>query len=257
MKIAIPAGVTNQYGELMMAEQLAPAWWPPLVRAARDLAEGAATAGIIPEAYDMIAFARRGRASGSALHHEIYDLRPGRGKTLDILLCLRYAKGSKYGVQTVQKIYKIVSRRRGKFAVQDASLAIAARAAKSANYLGEAIAILRGEARLRGKSQPKRRGYKFLARTTAGELISAYDGSPWPLGELRIQRATDNHRGGFYYYQSEAEAKAAAAKNDVFGRHRDHQGLVLAEVEVSGKEYDGGGAKRCVTRMRPLKIIES
>jgi hypothetical protein len=61
--------------------------------------------GIIEAEFDTIEFDRKGRASGSAHHLELYDF-DLKAKT--VLVCSRRTEGNKYGVRTVSKTYYVI-----------------------------------------------------------------------------------------------------------------------------------------------------
>ena len=71
---------------------------PPAEHPSLDLAKQTC-----PAAYDTISFDRKGRADGSALHHEYYDLTADAG-----IICIRRTEGSKYGVKTLSKKYYLL-----------------------------------------------------------------------------------------------------------------------------------------------------
>ena len=243
----------NTYGELIATAETA-----TLIEGARKMASHAASRGRIPAAFDGMAWervsARIGRKMiGEAMHHEVYDVTPDGRRAL---ICCRAAEGTKYGVKTVSKEYFILARHGAGVRVMVANKATAAKAAKSTGELGQAIDVAEGKAKLVTMAVQKRIGYKLVARNEDGELVSVWDGSPWSLGVTRTEKATDDHEGGFYYYRTAEEALSAAAKSEVFGQHRDHNGLVLVEVEACGREYGHPGGKLCVTSMRPVRIVE-
>lgn len=146
-----------------------------LYLAAYALVQQAAKAGKIPGAFDEIEFDRKSRASGSALHHEVYDI-SGNGAT--VLVCLRSTEGSKYGVRTTDKTYVLVSKAGRGVKVADANKAVAAKSAKAAgNMLGVAVAVCQGK---RPAPAPKclapRTGYKIVRRE-ADTFVSVWDDS--------------------------------------------------------------------------------
>lgn len=114
-------------------------------QAARDLVAQAADSGKLPAAYDAISW-RKGRASGEAVHHEIYDHNLAETRAL---VCVRHAVGSKYGVSTTSKEYFVIARHGRGIRVLDANKAVAAKAAKAAgNTLGVAIETALGKRKL-------------------------------------------------------------------------------------------------------------
>lgn len=105
---------------------------------ARELVALAAKSGKIPAARDTIERERRG-FSGSALHHEIYDLNPSASV---VLLCLRRTQGTKYGVGTLEKRYVLLRRHGRGVSVEDvpSGSAVARWAKQGAGTVGFAIA---------------------------------------------------------------------------------------------------------------------
>ena len=219
---------------------------------AHDLVAQAAARGKIPAAYDRLSWDRKGRASGSAMHHEIYDITPDGNRAL---VCLRRAEGSRYGVRTTGKEYVVLARHGRGVRVLDANKAVAAKAAKAAGgSLGVAVETALGKRKLAVRV---RTGYKLLVRTDTG-FVSAWDGSIWEIGKARIQAATEDHSGGFYYYATLDEAIEAAASDDVFGEACDHRRLAVVEIEASGRHYAhraNVGVKLCATRVKPIREI--
>jgi len=210
----------------------------------------------LPASHDTLSRDRKGRWDGSALHHELYDINPAATKAL---LCCREVEGSKYGVKTLSKTYYLIAKCGKGVKVAEAQKAVAAKAAKSSGQvIGYAIEVIEGKSRLKVKGQEHRHGYKALTLDESGNPVSVWDGSPWPLGKTRTEKATDDHTGGFYYYRSLDEVLSAAHQNNIFGDASEHQSLVIARVEVSGNEIGPcSTGKRCVTRIKPLEIIAS
>ena len=101
-------------------------------------------------------------------------------------------------------------------------------------------------------------GYKVVAKTPEGALVSAFDGSIYKLGTWRSEAAQDDHGGGFYYYESEDLAIETTQGGHTFARCvSEGKQLVLCAVEVSGRvvEYDSG--KRAASRLRILRELGS
>lgn len=226
-----------------------------LYLSAMVLVQRAAQKKLIPASYDNISWDRKGRSDGDAVHHELYDIYPdGR----HVLVCVREAEGSKYGVKTLSKDYFLISKKGRGIVAVEASKAVAAKAAKSCGQtIGGAIVIVSGRGKLPSPIAEKRTGYKLVAQSDNG-FVSVWDGSPWRIGKTRTERATPDHDGGFYYYATIDEALEAAAHNDVFGTAREHKKLVVVEVEASGKHYTHSatyGTKLCASRIRPIREV--
>lgn len=192
--------------------------------------------------------------SGSAIQYELYDI---SAKHEIALVCVRKSEGSKYGINTTSKTYYFVKKYGRGVQVTEVNKALPAKAAKSnPGELGYVIQVLRGVKSLKLKQSQTRIGYKIVRRDEEGLLVSVFDGSEWRLGKCRKERATDDLTGGFYYYKSKDLAIAAAKRDAIFPTREDLPGLVLLEVEVSGKEYAYGNGKFCVTSLKPLRILE-
>ena len=234
-----------------------------LLLSAQALVALAATTGKLPAAYDTLRRDRKGRYSGGARHHEVYDFTAST-----VLVCVRETEGSKYGVKTLSKDYFLVTRCGRGVRVTPAPKAIAAKAAKaSGSALGTAIAVCQGK---RSAPAPKcltpRTGYKIVRRDGT-DFVSVWDDSPWAIGVMRTEAATPDHEGGYYYYRTLDEAIAEAAQRQAFGDAREYHDLSIIEVEASGREYQhdstplatilgiGAPIKRCATRIRPLREV--
>jgi len=122
----------TQYGELLPKTEDYEIW-----QTAKKLIREAVKENQILESFDTIHFDRKRRASGSALHHEIYDILPD---PLIVLLCVRETEGSKYGVGTKTKNYYYIKIVSGKVIATIAPKTLCARNAKAAQCeLGCAI----------------------------------------------------------------------------------------------------------------------
>jgi hypothetical protein len=163
-------------------------------------------------------------------------------------------------VHTTEKSYFVVARHGRGVRVLAANKAVSAKAAKAAgSTLGTAIETALGKRKLAVKAGTVRTGYKLLVRTDTG-YASAWDDSAWQIGVPRIEAATGDHSGGYYYYATLSEVLAAAATNEVFGAHRSAHRLAIVEVEASGRHYEHVGAhgiKLCATKITPRRDIGS
>lgn len=240
----------DSYGQIVRGDVLANA-----------LALVAQAGSKIPASFDNMEWGRsgkeRGHMIGEARHHEIYDINPEGTRTL---VCVREVEGTRYGVRTCSKEYFVIARHGRGVRVLPASKAVAAKASKAAGeVLGVAINVALGKAKLPVKPAEIKIGYKLLERTKTS-FRSCYDGSGWHIGEARIEAATNDHTGGFYYYSSLDEALKSASKNDVFGSAKDHHKLAVVEVEASGRHYAHQadyGTKLCATKVRPIREVAS
>lgn len=240
----------TSYGEIVTTQATRDA-----INAARSMAAQAAKRGKIPAEFDDMVWGKsgkeRGKRIGYALHHEVYDFTSNGRKAL---ICVREVEGDRYGQKTTSKNYYIVAKHGAGVRVSEAPKAIAAKAAKGAGELGQAIEVCEGKAKLHNPAREVRTGFKLVKRDESGELVSVWDGSSWALGVTRSQGATSNHTGGFYYYATAEDAIVDAKSNTVFGEARSHDGLVLIMVSVTGREFRHG-AKRCATHITPVRIV--
>lgn len=253
----------TQFGELRINRSAYPATITitaaeKLLTDARTLVAAAASRGKLAATYDEISFDRKGRADGGAIHHEIYDINP---KCTRVLVCVRATEGTKYGVKTTSKEYFVVARHGNGIRVLDANKSVSAKAAKAAgSELGVAIETALGKRKLAIKADTVRTGYKLLVRCNDGTFESAWDKSGWRLGQQRIEAASGNHTGGFYYYATLQECLNAASSNDVFGSARSAHRLAIVEVAASGRHYahhGKHGIKLCATKLTPLRELGS
>lgn len=224
---------------------------------AMSLVAQASKSGKIPAEFDDMEWGRSGRERGhkigEARYHEIYDFTASA-----VLVCARSVEGTKYGQKTTLKEYFLISRKGRGVTVSEASKALAAKAAKASGaLLGAAIAVIQGKAVYTAPANKGRGGYKLVERSESG-LVSVWDGSDWSIGKTRVEAATEDHRGGFYYYASLDEALSAASVNETFGDAHQHRRLVVVEVEASGRHFKHGGAhgtKLCASRIKPVREV--
>lgn len=198
--------------------------------------------------YDTIEFDKKSRASGDAIHHEIYDIHPD---PLRVLLCVRETEGSKYGVRTVCKNYYIIKKHGRGVSVKPAKKSIAAKASKSADCeLGCAINIVEGKTKLRlNRSCANGIAYKMLAIVN-NDLKSIYDGSLWIIGSKRTERAMQNHNGGLYVYETANQALSAPFPSDSKLQNSEK---VIVKCHVSGN-YCRYGNKLAFSHVTPVNI---
>lgn len=250
MESSIQAIIRNTYGEIVRGDALA---------IARELVAQAGAK--IPVSFDDMEWGtsgkERGHRIGEARHHEVYDINPEGTRAL---VCVRAVEGTRYGVRTCSKEYFVIARHGRGIRVLPANKAVAAKAAKAAgDTLGLAIEVALGKAKLPVKPAEIKTGYKLLERTDTS-FKSCFDGSGWHLGQARIEAASDDHTGGFYYYATLPEALKAASANDIFGSAINHHRLAVVEVEASGRHYAHAadhGVKLCATKVRPIREVAS
>lgn len=244
--------IRSQYGELV-ASQTTTTDDRAAYMAAFALVAQAAKAGKIPAAFDHMEWGRsgkeRGKRIGAARYHELYDFTASAA-----LVCVRSVEGSRYGQKTTDKTYFLITRHGRGVKVAEASKAVAAKAAKAAGTtLGLAVAVAQGK---RPAPTPKclapRTGYKIVRRDGAG-FVSVWDESVWALGKTRIEAATPDHNGGFYFYSNLDEAIDQAVERKTFGDAREYHDLSILECQVAGREF--GATKRCATKIKPVREV--
>lgn len=226
------------------------------LNAAREMVRAAETKSKIPASFDDMPWGtscrERGHRIGVARYSEIYDF-----TATAVLVCSREVEGTKYGQKTTSKTYFLIRRHGSGLRVTEASKALAAKAAKaSGSTLGEAIAVVLGKRAYTAPANAKRKlGYKVVAQTDGG-LESVFDGSSWEIGKTRTERATSDHKGGYYYYADIETAVANTAKNVTFNdAWQAGKRLVVVEVEASGRHFRHDSGKLCASRIKPVREV--
>lgn len=95
--------------------------------------------------------------------------------------------------------------------------------------------------------------YKRVA-LVAGQLVSVFDGSPWPLGHERQEAPRRGHNGGFYVYETPQAARRAP-----FPRGSAHANApqLVVECRVAGAYCRYKGGKLAFSRVRPVRVTEA
>lgn len=252
MKATTTTMIRTEYGELSATHTTTEADRVAYL-AAYALVSQAAEAGKIPAAFDNMEWGRSGKERGKRIgedrHHEVYDFTASA-----VLVCVRSVEGTRYGQKTTEKSYFLVSKAGRGVKVAEASKSVAAKAAKAAgNTLGLAVAVCQGK---RPAPTPKcmdaRTGYKIVRREGDG-FVSVWDGSDWMVGKTRIEAATPDHSGGFYFYASLTEAIDQAVERKTFGDAREYHDLSILECQVAGREF--GETKRCASKIKPIREV--
>jgi hypothetical protein len=190
---------------------------------------------------------RKGR--GDCRNYDVYDRLGGQW-----LIQRRDTRIDKYGAHPIKSYYLIRRKGRGIEVSEVEKKAVANRAAKTAVRLGDAIRTLRGERKLPGHSvrQEVTICYKAVALVN-GAMQSIYDETvSYEIGKTLIQKAQENHSGGFYAYATESEARNAEVPSNSDNLRAPR---AILKVEVSGRciEYDNG--KMSWSRMKPVEVI--
>lgn len=221
---------------------------------ARCLVNCAAKRKKIPAAYNYIEFDKKSRASGFAMHHEVYDIsEDGR----HVLLCVRETEGTRYGVKTTSKTYYIVSAHGSGTRVQEANKAKAAKAAKQAgdNVYGFAIACCLGKKKLTMTAPKKMQCFKIVAKID-DSFASVFDDSEWMIGKTRRERSSMNHESGYYVFPTVETAMEAWNDRIAFADEwMTADQYALLECECYGRYYVFDNNKICITAVKPIKEI--
>lgn len=194
------------------------------------------------------------RHRGSALNYDLYDI-----KGASVLIQSRHTTCTKWG-NSPKKDYLLLRKMGRGVTVIDMneSKPVIVKLAKASDGLGDVIDALSGKKpiKIRPNLSAPRIGYKIVKVNEAGDYVSVWDDSPWPIGRQRTQAATSNHSGGFYYFRTLDECLTVHAKRGVFGDYHDgDERFVIIECEAAGAEYEHDSGKRCVTRLKPLAAV--
>lgn len=241
----------NEYGGLETARCLS----PEEHTAVRSLLSRAVNADLLPEPY-----VERSKREFESLNHHIYDVLTAEDTVVAVvLLALSYWKDLRKERTRIQKTYFLIQ------GASDDGLKVTeldgrtcAKRAKNAPALGQLTRHYLGLEPVKCATPyvETRIGYKVVAKTPEGTLVSAFDGSVYKPEVWRSEAAQDDHGGGFYYYDSEGLARETTRQGVTFAKCVSQgKALVLCAVEVAGRvvEYDSG--KRAASRLRILKEI--
>lgn len=242
----------NSYGALNVTACLQ----PNEQAAVRALLDRAVEDDLLPEAY-----VQRSKREFESLNHHIYDVLPVDDQSLAgvVVLVLWYWKHLRKERTRMTKTYYLVQHSGpGTVTVTELDGGTCAKRAKNANELGQLTRHYLGLEHVKCATPRVQSslGYKVVAKTADGALVSAFDGSIYKLGTWRSEAAQDDHGGGFYYYESEALAVETTQAGHTFAQCvSEGKALVLCAVEVSGRvvEYDTG--KRAASRLRILREL--
>lgn len=125
-----------------------------------------------------------------------------------------------------------------------------------APYWAKSPGKLRAETRK--PSQNLRLAYK-LVRLDGEKMVSLYDGSTeYAIGKRLAQAARDEHRGGYYAYDTAEQVRAAWDNGTLVPASRRPAGgqVALLKVEIYGTiiEY---GSKLAATYLKPVEVVET
>ena len=194
------------------------------------------------------------------LNLDIYDVLLFRGKVKGLVVQARsFWKHIRKGYTRSAKEYFLVLRTARRIDVTTVDGATCAKRAKNTVALGELVQHYQGKLVIKCKapSTGSWTGFKVLAKDGEGHLVSAYDGSLYPLDKWRSQAALANHGGGFYYYLDQQLAIDATGRGETFASSvSEGKRLALCEVEVSGRDIEYELGKRAATRLRVVQELK-
>ena len=195
-----------------------------------------------------------------SLNHHVYDAWSVDGAvSAVVVLVLWYWKHLRKERTRMSKTYYLV-RQTGEAEVTVTELdgRTCAKRAKNANALGQLTRHYLGLEHVKCATPcvETRTGYKVVAKTPDGRLVSAFDGSVYKPEVWRSEAAQDDHGGGFYYYESQDLAIETTRQGRTFARCvSEGKTLVLCAVEVAGRVVGYDTGKRAASRLRVLHEI--
>ena len=221
-------------------------------RQAKALLDAAVKSGKVPAPYIS-----GGKNEFECLNLDTYDLLISRRKVKALVVQARWFwKNSRKGYTRGSKTYYLVQKAAGRITVTELQAATCVKRAKNATALGQLVAHYLGKGELKCKAPAVYPGYKVVARTASGRLVSAFDGSEYKLGVWRSEMAREDHEGGFYYYEDAEEAVSATQRGRTFSTQvSEGKMLVLCEVEVSGRQVRYAEGKRAASRLRIVREL--
>jgi hypothetical protein len=241
----------DEYGALPLPIHLPP---EKIEEVKKLLAKAAALPAGIPASYSTF-----GKKEFECLNHDVYDVLVVRGKVRGLIVQARYFWKHLRKTRTrLTKTYYLISATRNTVTVEEIENATCAKRAKNTTKLGQLVGHYLGTTTVKC-SRPvpvECTAYKVLAKNDDGDLVSAFDGSVYKVGEWRAETAKPDHGGGYYCYFNADVATSATKRGATFHQSVSNgKRLVLCEVEVSGGRviYDSG--KIAVSKLRVLQEI--
>ncbi|MDD4888060.1 MAG: hypothetical protein PHO64_14285 [Thiomonas sp.] len=243
----------NEYGGLQIQTCLS----ADENNAVRSLLSRAVNADLLPEPY-----VERSKREFESLNHHIYDVLTSEDTVIAVVvLALSYWKDLRKERTRIQKTYFLIQCACDDgVKVTELDGRTCAKRAKNAPALGQLTRHYLGLEPVKCATPyvETRIGYKVVAKTPEGTLVSAFDGSVYKPDVWRSEAAQDDHGGGFYYYyESENLARETTRQGVTFARCVSQgKALVLCAVEVSGRMVGYDSGKRAVSRLRILEELE-
>lgn len=195
------------------------------------------------------------------VNHDVYDVVVIRGKVRGLVVQVRWFwKHLRKTRSRMTKAYYLLSSIRNTVTVTELENATCAKRAKNTNKLGQLAAHYSGGKAVKCASTATQvfSAYKVMAKTADGRLVSAFDGSEYPMHQWRYEAAKPAHKGGFYCYLSETQAVEMTQRGATFHQNvSDGKKLVLCEVEISGRSIGYASGKRAVSKLRVIAELHS
>jgi hypothetical protein len=223
----------------------------------KTLLELAVKGGAVPRTYIS-----GDKKSFECMNHDAFDVLVFRGKVKGLVVQARYFwKDLRKGYTRGQKTYFLVMRSGKKAAVTELENSTCAKRAKNTTALGQLVNHYLGKKDIACKPLGKitiHTGYKVLAKTDDGKLVSAFDDSEYQAGMWRIEAAKADHGGGYYFYNDMTLAIHATKRGETFALSVSAgKTLVLCEVEYAGKKIAYSDGKWAASRVRVLRELET
>jgi hypothetical protein len=242
----------DEYGALHVSQVLSPDQRLQL----KELLAIAIKSGAVPAPYIT-----SDKKELECLNLDTFDVLVFRGKVKGLVIQARsFWKNLRKGYTRSQKTYFLVMRSGKKVEVKELENSTCAKRAKSTTALGQLVNHYLGKTTVACKKGAKvavRTGFKVLAKTADGRLVSAFDGSEYETGTWRMEAAKAGHGGGFYYYCERELAIDATRRGETFAKSvSEGKTLALCTVEYSGKEVAYGNGKLAASRLRIIGELE-
>ena len=222
----------------------------------KKLLDKAVATGIVPQP-----FITSSKKEIDCLNLDIFDVMVFRGKVKGLVVQARsFWKNIRKGYTRIQKSYFLVMRSGKKLDIKELEKSTCVKRAKNTAALGQLVNHYLGKTTVTCNSGAKVAtwtGYKVLARSDKGSLVSAFDGSAYVPGIWREETAMTDHGGGFYYYGAKELAISATRRGATFAKSvSEGKSLVLCKVECSGKQVGYTAGKWAASRLRVIEELE-
>lgn len=216
--------------------------------------------GVIPE--KDAAFDKKGR--GTATNHDMYSY--SHDGTL-ILVQVRHAEVSKYGTNVKIQYYvtdgddciEIVKGKGNikRAAQTDPSPDSPLRFLRSQLKAEWQVKLSENPVRLTAPKATEYEVYKILHNDN-GTLKSVYNGEVYTVGKSKVQKARDEHGGGYYAFLSQDTALKVFADGKAFNSDwTEGKTFVLCKGKAFGKPVVYSNGKRSFSRLVITEVLQS